>query len=1136
MLVLHKRFCAPLALVFLLLGTGCSTVQEYDVKIDDLDTELNLFEDGLAVPLGSSNQITVKSLLNSAGESIDDYLKTDASGVLVLTYDGTTSLAEQIEKLDLDNLSKADAIHFSRDFTYHVGDVDPENFSIDEDSFDVTVAFSEVEDVDVELDPVKANIDSSDLKVGMDEYKDVIEGNDDLQLANKIGTPGHEEEVEKSAELQAYIAGVGSDKTVPVKELLPDIVVEPTLIAVKVDPIKLHDDVTAVRNIKTEANAKMVISLSVSHPFISDGEMVPDVDLDFSKLFVLEGGSQINLKELVLNPGNNWSATRTYNVTDLATTEYTGDPVQISIDDNISLAGTVEINEPMTSKATLNTTEPMLFEMAISFTDLTIASADIEVRPVDKTLDDTVTIGNEDTFSVSDDIKDVKTVLTDPSKPIYLKITPANLDRLKGKDIPYTISLDFPKEIEVEGTTDGKLTLTGDLAKGPVNEPIVIKAFHPTVADGAASMNAEVKVHADITAKNIVVASTDLPSSAAEDVSFDVTLEGTPVISDIIIVTNDIEKDTEDSGEMEFEVNGPDSFGAFIITPEGTPSLTIDCNVPEIPNLEVVPDENGILVMLPDVFEFDGSKLTDPNIVFSAADNSLLIKNALPAESIVLPIKHIRVHTEKVDGVSKVVTSYSVTGKLLIPSAEISHNDLKGITGAEFGIVASIPEIKAETLALEDQLSFDFDEQIDLDFDLDTDDLLKRIEEVSLENVYLNLFAGFEGLPKLGEGDQFYVDLLLELPDFITPNKIPVKGSVINDKLVCDPVKIDKLNDIDLYESNKVEGKMIASGTMTADGQSISLSSLQSDVKVTFDATIAGEDGQITLTKATGVFSYDIDEETSIELDDLPEFLKEEGVTPDFDDPQITLDIKTNLGIVMVGDIEIVPIIGGEPQEQSKVAISNVHLPYTASAATTTTKSYIICKSKTTVPTNFEGDILEADVSKLLLRLPDELRIVIKAAVDESVISVVETDAEYVLDIDYAINAPLAFGADFHFSTDTDFDLSDLADYTSLGDFGIKGKAVNTSPLNMTLEMTLLDDQENVIPQKQPCVITIGSGTSNVEFYLTPLDKDAKLTTGRITITVTALPGIALKETDSIQLLDMIAVLPEGITYTLSEE
>ena len=1121
----HKRLYAPLIMALLAtLAASCSIDPEYDIDITQVDTEVTLFEEGLNVPIGSTNKIVLGTLLNSTGQNLDDFLKTDASGRLVLTYSGSTSLTDMIAGLDLNSMASLNGISFNKDFSYHIGDVDPDKFTIAAQQFNVSVPFTGVESVDMSLSPVAANLDNLNFKAGLDKYKNVVNGNDNLKLGETIGNLDWEMEMEKKQALQDWGAMLGSDPIAIPAGLLPNLTIEPTNIPVSVPSFKLHDDVTAVPDIQLKSTAKLNVAVRVTNPYIISGEVVPNINLDLSGLLAISGGSVINVSDLVLNSANGWSNGKSYTITGLATTSYGN---TIAINENVALSGNLTINDPVTNGTTLASPNKMKFEVTISFTDLTIESAAIAVSPISFSHSETITIGNDTPFALPQDIKDVKSVQLDPTKPLHFSITPSNLNRLQSKNLPYTIELDFPEQVKVQGATNGKLSFSGDLATGPCNQDIVIEAFYPDVQNGSATVNAQVGINAEFNATNLVMSSADLPSTASEDIAFAVALNGSPAISDITVTINDIEKTTEMSDNLEFEIDGAATFGSFVITPEGTPAFVVTCNIPSIPGVDVVTGTEGILVTLPDVFEFNTSSLP-ASVTFDQTTNSLLIKGQIPA-SITLPITHLRINPVTVGNVTKIQTGYAVNGKIVIPSADISTSDVQTLSGQEFGIVVDIPQIKAASIALDEALSFNLDETYDMSFDIDTDGLLKQINEVILNDVYFTLSSSFQGLPDLGEG-KYYVDLTVGLPSYITPNSIPIKGYVQDGQLSISPVKIEKLSGIDLSTSNTVSGDITVKGSISATGSEIDLSSLQSDISVDFQAGIGDANGKITISKASGQFAYDIDQSTSVKLDNVPDMLKQDGFSADLDDPQITLDLSTNMGIVMGGSIELVPLVGGEVQTENKITLDNIVLPYSATAGETATKHYVICKSATTAPAGYE--VLEADITKLLTNIPDELQVSIKAGVDAQAISVVEPAASYTYDIAYGITAPLSFGEDFHFTTSAEIDLSSIASFTSYGEFGIKGKVVNDSPINLNVEMVLLDKDDAVIPQSKSSTIAIaGASTSDIEFYLSPTDKTRQIAKGRFDISVTAVPGVALKETSSLQLTDLVAVLPEGVSY-----
>ena len=1128
-LILHKRFI-PLAAALLALALSCQPVEEYTVSIADVNTEFSLFEDGISVPIGSTNKIVLGTLLNSAGENIGDFLKTDASGRLILTYEGSTSLSDQIADLDLAKLAQIDGVDFSKKFSYHIGDIDPDNFSIDARQEQVSYSFTDVGDLDIEIDPVSSNMDALNFKAGLDKYKDAINGNSDLNLSNKIGNKSFSKDVQKRSELAALAAAAAAispdtEFDIP-PAYLSTVDVDEQQINVAVAPIVLHEDISAIRNIKTKAGAKMRVSLSITNSYLSSGTIVPDIDLDLSQLFVIEGGSTIDLSSLTLSNTNSWTASHDYIIKGLKTTDYEG---SISIDNNIVFGGQVIFGEPKSTPAVFATDGDMHFEMSITFIDLEIESADVAVAPVTFNHQDNISIGSDDSFDLPEEVKTVKEVKMDQTKPIYLKITPSNLDILHaGKSLPYTIVLDFPAGMDVQGTVDGKLTLSGDLATGAVNEPIVIKSFYPTVTGNKVQVQEEIGVTANFQANNLVISSGDIPSTEAGDIAFAVSIEGEPAISDILLETNDIEKGTESGDVLEFSADGMDVLGSFVVSPSGSPAIVVTCDLPVITGLSFVTGPEGILLTLPDVFEFDASGL-DPSLTFNPENNTLLIKGAIPA-SITLPISHIRVNpVQKPDGM-KIITSYSVAGKIIVPAADVLYSDLQGVSGAVFGITVDIPKITASSIALDEAFSYDIDETYDMDFELGDNIPLKSITEITLDEVFLSINASFAGLPDLGEG-KYNVDFTLTLPEFITPSSIPIKGYIVDGALPFTPVQILKLSNVEIPEDGKLSGQIKIAGSVSAESNNISLSSLQSDIDIDFSAAIGNAGGKIALSKATGVISYELDNPTTVKLDNLPEMLRDGSLSPDLDDPQITLSVKSNLGIPMKGDLELIPYLGGTVQEENKISLS-ITLPYAESAVDTLTKRFVVCKSATTAPPGYE--VLEADVTKLLTNIPDSIRIDIKAAVDETTASILEPSATYVLDLAYGITAPLAFGKDFHFSTTTDIDLSMIADYTEIGSFGITGKAVNDSPLNVNVEMVLLDSEDAVIPQDKPSTIAIqGNTTSDIAFYLSPTDKTKKISKAHLIISVTAVEGVALTENSSLQLTDLAAVLPDGITYSV---
>lgn len=1143
MFLVRKSHSTPVLFVLagMLLVNACVVDKNYDIKPSDIDLTVTLLEDGLTVPIGSSDKISLGDLINSAGEGINDIIETGAGGELILKYEGSTSLSDQLADLDIKGMAVIDGVSFDEDFTYSIGDFDPDNFKIDGSEYNVTAEFDGMDLLSVKTSSISSTADNLKFQAGLDDLKNAINGNDNLKLSQKVNV-SHNQTVLKRSEVSDKVAAHPSESMEIGKDIIDDVTIDQTNVNVNVTGITFHEDVSAVSNLKTDPNAKMVVEMSLSNNFFTAGSAEPDVTLDFSKLFKIKGGSEIKIDKnvdngaMVLKASNGWKVSKTYDIEGLATTSYTG---AIVLNEDVAVGGKITLNDLATTKTSFNTTSgDIVMNIKVSFTDLNIVSADLAVNvdPFEKS--DNISFGDFEETALPPSIEDVKAVYLDESKPITLKITPKNLDRLKEKKLDYKFTLNFPSSIKVKDAVNGKLEFSGDLAGGAVEKQIVLQEFTPTVANGKISMDATVGVTAKIEPSGIVIDSANLPASADEDLSFAVSVEGQPEIKDFLIKLGKYEESMDEmKGEIKIEAKGLGDFSGIHITPEGTPALAVKFNIPTIQGLSLKPGASGVKVVLPDFLVFNGSAIPAA-YNFNAAENSITLKDNFPAE-LSLPIKELYVKPVTVDGKTMVVGNYLATGSISIPSAEVSQEELKETFGSDIGFIITVPDIKAASISLDDNLSFDIDQK----FDLTVKNIpaeLKKIEEILLDEVYVNMEAAFEGLPT---STPFTVDLAFTLPEFISPNVVPIKGTVVNGKLNATPVKIEKLYNIEPTlikdkrtgeEYNGLKGNIEIKGSISADGSNIDVNQLKSDITASIKATIQNKDGKIALKKASGVFSYEIEEETSLELDTLPDALKGDNLCLDLGDPQLNLDLSTNLGIPMSATIELIPYVNGSAIEANKVTLNNVQLPYSANPANTSVKKYTICKAASSAPAGRE--FIEANISSLLKQIPDKLTIKIIAGVDSSQTSVLEPAATYTLDIDYGINVPLSFGKDFYFTTDTELDLSGAASVVAMGDFGIKGKVLNDSPLNLSVQFDLLDPDGNVVPQSKSSSINIaGAKTSDFEIYLSPSDKSKEIKSAKLTIKVTAIPDVPVKNSDCLQFLDLVAVSANGITVNPSK-
>lgn len=1124
----------------LLLVASCEADKSYDLDSKPIDLSMTLVEEGVSVSLGDSEKISLGQLINSAGESINDVIKTNENGEYFLKYDGAVSLNDRLAELDLANLAVIDGISLGKqEFEYKIGDFDPDKFKVPAGEYKIKRELDGIDIVNVKTQSISASAEGLGYKAGLDQYKDVVTGNEALDLSTSIGEIPYNEVLLEKATVSEFVAAWPME-TVPVpKEYLPDIKLQEKEVAIAMEPVVLDENITKISNVKVNSNAKLVIDIKLNNVCFTQGSIVPAVKLDFSKVLKLKNveGNIIDLSSITLTNAGEWKGSGEYVVEGLVQDEFEG---SISLGEKVKVSGEVKVNDAVTTKTKFAQTQgDMSLSIVAHFTDFTIESADLAIKADPVTPSETVSLGDYEDFELPPSIDDVKTIILDETKPFKFKITPSNLDIFKQINLPYTFTFNFPSNIIVKDAVDGKLTFSGDFANGAVEKEIVIQELRPTVKNKMLSLKANVEISANVTPQNIVINSANIPTSADKDLSLEVSFEGTPVIKDYQIQLGDNDEEVKLNDTLELDADGLGDFSNIRITAEGSPVLTIGFQIPSVKEHTLKPGSNGLTISLPDVMVFDASGI-DSKYNFNEATNSITLRDAFPKQ-VSLPIKGLLVKPIKENGKTIIRSAYSADGSISIPPAEVSQSDLEDTFGQEVSLSISVPEIKAKSISLDEQLKFDIDERFKLTVK-NLPEQLKRIDEIVLDEVYATMEAAFDGLPTSGESP-VNVDLTVTLPDFVAPNVIPIKGGIVNGKLTAQPVKIEKLYGLDLTANPEIEGNIVIAGSITLDGATINLAELKSEVKVTIDASIQNQNGKLAVKKASGMFEYNIEEETSLSLDDIPAELKGDNLCLDLANPVMNIELSSNLGIPMTASLELIPYVAGQPVEANKIVLENVALPYSTDPDKTDVKKYSICKAASSAAAGHE--FLAADITGILRELPDDIKVKLSANIDPARTSILIPSATYTMDINYGIEVPLAFGDKFFFSTDTEFDLSGAQSITSYGNFAITANVLNQTPLNVAVSLSIVDAEGTVIPQvisgqtvnaqELSILPAAEKALSHIEFYLSPKSGSKAISKAKINLMVKALPNVVFKESDCLQISNVVVKLPDGITINPNE-
>lgn len=180
----------------------------------------------------------------------------------------------------------------------------------------------------------------------------------------------------------------------------------------------------------------------------------------------------------------------------------------------------------------------------------------------------------------------------------------------------------------------------------------------------------------------------------------------------------------------------------------------------------------------------------------------------------------------------------------------------------------------------------------------------------------------------------------------------------------------------------------------------------------------------ITLKSATGIFDPEINISSlgDVTVTGVPDFLSEDGVRADLDNPQIILSIKNDMDAAAKVSAKVISTKNG--QNLATVQLPEMHIYKTT--VTPVTK-ICICRHKTAELTDQYGAANVYEVSNLATlinqHIPDHVQITdVEAKADLSQEMTIEFGRNYRIEPSYEIYAPLAFAEDAVIEYADDFD------------------------------------------------------------------------------------------------------------------
>ena len=319
----------------------------------------------------------------------------------------------------------------------------------------------------------------------------------------------------------------------------------------------------------------------------------------------------------------------------------------------------------------------------------------------------------------------------------------------------------------------------------------------------------------------------------------------------------------------------------------------------------------------------------------------------------------------------------------------------------------------------------------------------------------------------------------IEFPAYMTLEE-PTQGTLVGNKLKFGEVATNstiyskvKLKSLKFQEIDAANKLVIQNGNITMLG----------DVKVDVtypDLVKKNNSSDITkmqingitsittvkITSATGKFDpkIDLDDIGDIKIDskDVPDFLDDPQVNITLTDPQITLNINSDVDLDAIVDGTLTSTFNNGTT--SEVKISNIEIPRKKNS------KILICRQPKTLPyQDYTAVYVVNNLSDLMTKIPEKVTFKANARVDKTKAGTIKLGTPYTISTSYSFKAPLSLEAGstivYDDKTDgfyEDIDENDI-DLRGEAELVITGKVTNNSPLELTLAPTAIDVNGNAL-------------------------------------------------------------------------
>lgn len=431
------------------------------------------------------------------------------------------------------------------------------------------------------------------------------------------------------------------------------------------------------------------------------------------------------------------------------------------------------------------------------------------------------------------------------------------------------------------------------------------------------------------------------------------------------------------------------------------------------------------------------------------------------------------------------------------------------------------------------------------------EDGLVSISSVDFENTYL--------LPRVHlEADKSIPASMMLSLEVIVPEKYVFEDSpAVNGTTVTFEGSVTSSGDVDFQpvtmesiELDLGEGEPFEFEDVFVVSN-LSISVAQSEMEE-FDGAVltvspgvafGGDDGMLHPSSFYGKVDIQLDEIVEqILLDDIPQYLKGEDVYLDFTSPYATVSLKTNSGVPIVMEADLAPVFNSGEGQSVSVTLES---PVSYDENTEETVNYwLASESPADLPSDYQW--VSADIKGLLSRIPDRLDISVRpySNVDSEEDHFIDCNASYNFSGKMGFVLPFSFGDGLYVPVRDTLDNMPEEIGTALtnADIMLNGTVHSSFPVALKLSGYFLNSSYQALDIEIP------------EQEISAGGSDGTQTTSQLNITVPKSPkaeeiaylvfqfeiqngtGVQISENSTVQIADISAGIPGGLTLDLNQE